>query len=337
MTHFSNFSLIYILSFLLATALLLHPALSATAKCNLEDRKVLFQIKTALNNPYHLASWRTDLDCCSWYCVDCDPITHRITALTIFSGNISGQIPPQVGNLPYLETLIFRHLTNVTGTIPSTISNLKHLKMVRLSYTNLSGTIPEFFSTLSNLTYLDLSFNDLTGPLPKSINKLTNLGALHFDRNKLTGSIPESYGHFTGTIPDLYLSHNNLSGKIPASLGQGGFSLIDLSRNKLEGDATSLLGKNNSVYSLDISRNLFMFDFGKVEFPAGLSYLDINHNKIYGNIPKAMTELSELNFFNASYNRLCGAIPIGGKLQSFDNTTYFHNRCLCGSPLPECK
>ncbi|GKV34618.1 hypothetical protein SLEP1_g42981 [Rubroshorea leprosula] len=30
-------------------------------------------------------------------------------------------------------------------------------------------------------------------------------------------------------------------------------------------------------------------------------------------------------------------IPVGGKLQRFDYSSYFHNRCLCGAPLPSCK
>jgi hypothetical protein len=64
--------------------------------------------------------------------------------------------------------------------------------------------------------------------------------------------------------------------------------------------------------------------------------LDLNHNNITGSIPVEMTALN-LQFLNVSYNRLCGKIPVGGKLQSFDYSSYFHNRCLCGSPLPSCK
>lgn len=322
-----------ILSFLFFSSLFLH--ISFSEKCNPNDKKVLLQIKKDLNNPYILASWNPANDCCDWYCVECSLTTNRINALTIFSGQLSGQIPAAVGDLPYLETLIFRKLSNLTGTIPSAISKLKRLKMVRLSWTNLSGSVPAFFSTLPNLTFLDLSFNDLTGPIPSSLSKLKNLDAIHLDRNKLSGKIPDSFGKFSGNVPDLYLSHNQLSGTIPKTLGDLNFGTIDFSRNQLEGDASMLFGTNKSLQFLDLSRNSFEFNFTKLEFPTGLTNLDVNHNEIFGSLPESMTALN-LQLLNVSYNRLCGRIPTGGKLQSFDSYSYFHNRCLCGAPLPVC-
>nr|CAA88846.1 polygalacturonase inhibitor [Actinidia deliciosa] len=313
---------------------LLSPSLSD--RCNPNDKKVLLRIKQALNNPYLLASWNPDNDCCDWYNVDCDLTTNRIIALTIFSGNISGQIPAAVGDLPYLQTLIFRKLSNLTGQIPSAISKLSNLKMVRLSWTNLSGPVPSFFSQLKNLTFLDLSFNDLTGSIPSSLSKLTNLDAIHLDRNKLTGPIPNSFGEFTGQVPDLYLSHNQLTGSIPKTLGDLNFTVIDVSRNMLSGDISFMFGSNKTIQIVDFSRNKFQFDLSKVVFPQSLTSLDLNHNKIYGSLPVGLTKL-DLQYLNVSYNRLCGHIPTGGKLQGFDQTSYFHNRCLCGAPLPDCK
>jgi hypothetical protein len=183
---------------------------------------------------------------------------------------------------------------------------------------------------------LDLSFNGFSGSIPSSLALLPNLGALHLDRNKLTGSIPESFGTFKGSVPDLYLSHNQLTGEIPASLGNMDFSVIDLSRNKLVGDASMLFGLNKTTNNVYLSRNLFEFNLSNVVFPSTMENLDINHNKIFGSIPPQMTQLP-LQSLNVSYNRLCGQIPVGGKLQSFDYSTYFHNRCLCGAPLGNCK
>ncbi|KAA8518234.1 hypothetical protein F0562_015708 [Nyssa sinensis] len=239
------------------------PSPSLSERCNPTDKKVLLQIKQALGNPYLLASWNPENDCCDWYCVECDPTTNRINALTIFSGQISGQIPAAVGDLPYLETLIFRKLSNLTGHIPPAIAKLSHLKMIRLSWTNLSGPVPSFFSQLKNLTFLDLSFNDLTGSIPPSLSQLHNLGAIHLDRNKLTGSIPESFGKFTGSVPDLYLSHNQLTGPVPKSLGDLNFTTIDFSRNKLVGDLSFLFGSNKTIQIVDFSRNMFAFDLSK--------------------------------------------------------------------------
>ncbi|KAL6336768.1 hypothetical protein AAG906_036082 [Vitis piasezkii] len=286
--------------FLLSSSLLLlllatRPCPSLSERCNPKDKKVLLQIKKALDDPYILASWNPNTDCCEWYCVECDLTTHRINSLTIFSGQLSGQIPDAVGDLPFLETLIFRKLSNLTGQIPPAIAKLKHLKRVRLSWTNLSGPVPAFFTSL-----------------------LPNLGTLHLDRNHLTGPIPDSFGKFAGSTP--------------------GFDpiVMDLSRNKLEGDLSIFFNANKSTQTVDFSRNLFQFDLSRVEFPQSLTSLDLSHNKIAGSLPEMMTSL-DLQFLNVSYNRLCGKIPVGGKLQSFDYDSYFHNRCLCGAPLQSCK
>ncbi|GLT37162.1 hypothetical protein SLA2020_114960 [Shorea laevis] len=329
-------SLLFLLPLLLLLSALLCP--SSAELCHPQDKKVLLEIKKAFNDPYVLSSWNPDTDCCDWYCVECDLTTHRITSLVIITDNkISGPIPPQVGDLPFLQTLVFHKLPNITGPIQPAIAKLKSLEFLRLSWTNISGSVPDFLSQLKNLTFLDLSFNNLTGSIPSSLSLLPNLGAIHLDRNKLTGSIPASFGKFQGSIPDLYLSHNQLTGKIPASLGKLDFSTIDFSRNKLEGDASMLFGSNKTTFSIDLSRNMLEFDLSKVEIPKNLQYLDLNHNRITGSIPVGFTADSNLQFFNVSYNRLCGEIPVGGKLQSFDYSSYFHNKCLCGAPLSSCK
>ncbi|PHU27708.1 Polygalacturonase inhibitor [Capsicum chinense] len=325
------------LSFVAILILILSfPSPSISVRCNPKDKQVLLQIKKDLGNPYHLASWDPNTDCCYWYVVKCDRKTNRINALTVFQANISGQIPTGVGDLPYLEILQFHHITNLTGTIQPTIAKLTNLRMLRLSFTNLTGPVPEFLSQLKKLTLLELDYNQLTGTIPASLSQLPNLNAIYLDRNKLTGQIPESFGKFKGQIPDIYLSHNSLTGQVPRSLGDLNFSTLDFSRNKLEGDVSFLFGKNKTIQTIDLSRNALEFDLSKVEFPESLTSLDLNHNRIFGSLPQGLKDL-QLQFFNVSYNRLCGQIPQGGTLQTFDAYSYLHNKCLCGSPLPDCK
>ncbi|KAL3755381.1 hypothetical protein ACJRO7_002432 [Eucalyptus globulus] len=203
---------------------------------------------------------------------------------------------------------------------------------------NLTGPIPSFLGQLKNLTQLDLSFNKLTGSIPDSLSTIPGLGYIGLDRNQLTGKIPASLANLKGNNLYLILSHNSLSGELPATFAGVDFGKLDLSRNRLQGDASLLFGGSKRTSDIDISRNQFEFDLSTVEFNESLwwLYLYMNHNKIYGSIPKAVAGL-ELQFLNVSYNRLCGEIPVGGRLQSFDYTAYFHNRCLCGAPLDSCK
>jgi len=321
------------------TLLLLSPV-AFSELCNPQDKKVLLQIKKDFNNPYLLASWNPDTDCCQWYCVECHPKTHRITSLVILSSvpetNLSGPIPPSVGNLPYLETLRFHKLPKLTGPIQPTIAKLTKLKELTISWTNVSGPVPPFLAQFTNLQFLDLSFNNLSGSIPNSLSQLPNLLSLRLDRNKLTGPIPDSFGSFKRPGPSLLLSHNQLSGPIPASLANIDPRRIDFSRNKLEGDGSMLFGSNKTTQAVDVSRNLLAFDLSNVEFSTSLISLDLNHNKITGKIPVGLTAVDFLQGFNVSYNRLCGEIPQGGRLQKFDVDAYFHNKCLCGSPLPSC-
>nr|XP_043618677.1 polygalacturonase inhibitor-like [Erigeron canadensis] len=311
--------------------------LSMSQRCNRKDEKTLLRIKKSLGNPRVLASWTKNSDCCNWEHVECDLYNDRITSFTIFSSNISSRIPNAIANLPYLETLIFRKLTNLTGQIPATFTKLTHLKTLTISWTNISGPIPSFLGQLKSLKTLDLSFNNLNGSIPWELTTLPDLETLHLDRNRLTGSIPDSFGAFSGKVPAIYLSHNFLNGTIPKSLSQVNFTWLDLSRNRLKGDISVFFGVNKTIEAADFSRNLFEFNFSTVkEFPASLASLDLNHNRIYGSLPHTLAGL-DLQKLNVSYNRLCGEIPAGGKMQSYDSTAYFHNRCLCGSPLDACK
>lgn len=180
--------------------------------CTSNDQNALLQIKKSLNNPPLLSSWNPQTDCCtSWTGVKCT--NRRVAALSISSGEISGQIPAQIGDLHDLRTLDFSYLTHLTGNIPRTITNLKSLDLLFLKRTNLSGPIPDYISELKNLTFLDLSFNQFTGPIPGSLSQMPKLQAIQINDNKLTGSVPNSFGSFVGNVPNLYLFNNKLSGK----------------------------------------------------------------------------------------------------------------------------
>ncbi|XP_074310252.1 polygalacturonase inhibitor-like [Silene latifolia] len=307
--------------------------------CNPSDKKVLLQIQQYYGKPEFLSSWSNDTDCCTdWFQVECDATSHRISSLTLFSGPLSGEISPLVGDLPFLTTLLFRHLTNISGPIPSTLAKLTNLNVVRLNFLNLTGPVPSFFSQLKQLTDLDLSFNQLSGSIPPSLSQLPNLGLLDLSRNQLTGSIPNSFGSFAQPGFTIDLSHNMLSGPIPSSLGNVQFLALDFSRNQLIGDVSFLFGTNKELNQFDLSRNMLSFNMSNLEFGSVLvlNRIDLNHNKIFGSLPKSLEDLPNLQFFNVSYNRLCGTIPTGGQLSQFDKYSYIHNKCLCGSPLQSC-
>ena len=265
---------------------------------------------------------------------------HRVKFLEIDGADdLVGTIPPLIGDLPYLETLNFRLLPNLTGPIPQAIARLPHLQLVLLNWNNLTGPIPDYFSKLTNLVYLGLNNNHLTGSIPAYLGRLPNLKALVLDDNHLTGPIPDSFGSFQ-TRSQVTMSNNMLSGPIPRSLGNVNFEIFEAGGNRLTGDASFLFGKNKTeLVHLVLSQNKLSFDLSKVVMPldSSLLILLLDDNMIYGKLPSWMGQVS-VRIFNVSYNHLCGPIPtVGGHLQEFDQSPFSHNKCLCGSPLPPCK
>ncbi|KAL6624572.1 hypothetical protein ACP70R_031893 [Stipagrostis hirtigluma subsp. patula] len=313
-------------------------AAASTDRCHSGDRAALLAIKAALGNPYHFASWTPDTPCCGWYDVDCDPSTGRVIGLAVFQdANLTGAIPDAVAGLVHLQNLRLHHLPALSGPIPPAIAKLSNLSFLTISWTAVSGPVPSFLAALTKLAQLDLSFNSLAGAVPASLAALPNLYSVDISRNRLTGSLPPLLFAKAPQEAYLRLSHNNLSGGVPAEFAAVGFAEVDLSRNAFTGDASALFGRTKPLQRLDLSRNAFGFNLSGVQLPEQLYFLDVSHNDISGGIPVQVANLTNLQFFNVSYNRLCGEVPAGGNMARFDAYSFQHNKCLCGTPLPPCK
>ncbi|XP_055807269.1 BRASSINOSTEROID INSENSITIVE 1-associated receptor kinase 1-like isoform X2 [Solanum dulcamara] len=83
----------------------------------------------------------------------------------LYSNNISGKIPNELGNLTELVSLDL-YLNNLIGPIPDSLGKLQKLRFLRLNNNSLSGGIPMSLTTIVALQVLDLSNNHLTGPVP---------------------------------------------------------------------------------------------------------------------------------------------------------------------------
>ena len=113
---------------------------------------------------------------------------------TLESNNLTGSIPPEIGNLVNLERLGLGD-NNLTGSIPPEIGNLVNLEWLTLESNNLTGSIPPEIGNLVNLERLALESNNLTGSIPPEIGNLVNLEWLGLGDNNLTGSIPPEIGN----------------------------------------------------------------------------------------------------------------------------------------------
>ena len=105
----------------------------------------------------------------------------------------------------------------LTGSIPPEIGNLTNLTWLYLSNNQLTGPIPPESGNLNNLIYLDLGSNQLTGSIPLEIGNLTNLEWLYLSNNQLTEEIPLEIGNLNNLIY-LDLFNNQLTGEIPENI-----------------------------------------------------------------------------------------------------------------------
>ncbi len=180
----------------------------------------------------------------------------NLVELVISLARFNGTVPLEIFSLPFLETLNVGGNPHLSWTIPPQIGNLKFLNTFVAPNSGLQGTVPNEISKLKRLTMLSLSNNNLTGTVPNLTN--TRVAYLFLHGNQFTGTIPEltTSGMFSG----INLSHNQFSGSVE-HLGHlrtfARDSTILLVNNSLSGEFYLPLSILPDVEHLDISHNNF--------------------------------------------------------------------------------
>ena len=228
--------------------------------------------------------WLESLSLEDWYGVDVDSVG-RVVRLRLPANNLTGRIPPEIGDLGHLEEL-------------------------DLSGNEIGGAIPSEVGELANLTGLDLGDNELSGAIPKELGDLARLEWLYLATNKLEGPIPPELGG-AAALKELRLQNNDLSGPVPAELGNlVNLEVMELRSNRLTGAIPPELDELTKLKRLNLSDNELSGPipegFGNL---AELEWLWLSHNELDGPIPPELGELELLEFLWASHNALSGAVP----------------------------
>ncbi|KAB2086603.1 hypothetical protein ES319_A04G043800v1 [Gossypium barbadense] len=257
----------------------------------------------------------------------------------VVSGNpLSGVLPTYIGNLSTSLQCFYANHCELEGNIPMEVGNLSNLMVLELGYNKLSGFISTSIRGLRNLKGLGIFSNKLEGPISKSLCDSERLYNLFVGVNKLYGSIPSCLGNIT-SLRYLYLESNKLSSAIPSTLWNLKDILeVDLSSNYLNNSHALDVGDLRSLLKLNLSRNILTGDI--LSTFGGLEFLDICNNNLSDVIPKSLEKLFYLKYFNMSFNRLEGEIPIEGYFSNFSSTSFLKNYALCGPPgllVPPCK
>ncbi|VAI17937.1 unnamed protein product [Triticum turgidum subsp. durum] len=313
----------------------------------LQEKATLLALKRSLTllSPSPLADWNeSNGDVCGLTGVACDWRRQHVIGLSLGDMNISGAVPPVIGNLTRLKSLDMSS-NFLAGQIPAELSNLRGLEVLDLGHNQLSGGIPPSFSELASLAYLSLKDNQLSGPIPAVLFKnCTRLGLVDFGNNDLSGEIPLEASE---TILVLNLYSNRLTGKLPWWLANCTYLyMLDVEDNSLADKlpAGIIAGKQQLKYlhlsnnyrfsSHDGNTNLEPFfaavsncsqileiEAGAVGMggqlptwlgsllPPNISHLNLELNKIEGPIPADMGDVINITLMNLSSNQLNGTVP----------------------------
>ena len=226
-------------------------------------------------------NWLTNAPLEQWYGVSTDG-NGRVAGLDLRKNQLTGELPPELGNLTYLVTLDLGS-NQLAGKIPSELGDLGNLVRLYLYSNDLTGEIPSNLGNLHRLNLLFLYGNQLTKEIPPELGNLSNLNTLHLDYNRLTGEIPAQLGDLTNLI-SLDLGHNRLTGTIPTALGAlSNLMVLFLDDNRLVGAIPSEMG-----------------------LMVNLTHLFLRGNQLIGCIPIALEELQH-NDFAALGLSFCGA------------------------------
>ena len=311
------------------------------------DRLALVALYNATDgaNWTNNTNWLTNEAISEWHGVVTDG-EGRVKRLYLGHNELSGEIPPELGNLTNLQALYLWE-NELSGEIPAELGRLTNLQLLYLNRNKLSGEIPAELGRLTNLQLLYLDQNELSGEIPPELGNLTNLRALIVWRTKLSGEIPPELGNLTnlqslslvhnelsGTIPaelgnltnlqDLHLYDNQLRGEIPAELGRlTNLQLLYLNRNELSGEIPPELGDLTNLRGLDLNGNELR---GKIPPELGrlanLESLYIWSNELSGEIPPELGDLTNLQGMYLHENKLSGEIP--GELGNLANLRWLH-------------
>ncbi|KZV51083.1 putative LRR receptor-like serine/threonine-protein kinase [Dorcoceras hygrometricum] len=314
-------------------------AILATGETNITtDQSALLALKArVISDPYGvLRNWNLSSSACDWVGVTCGTRHRRVISLNVSGMDLTGTIPPELGNLSFLVSLdmIGNHFG---GILPENLAHLRRLTLIRLTDNNFQGEVPSLFSFLPRLGHLhlrnnkftglnfflrsisnetkleilDMSLNALEGKIPMSIGNLHNLRGLDMDDNHLSGPIPSSIGNMS-RLEIFTMANNSIQGTIPEGIGNLlNLKYLILPQNRLTGSIPYSIFNISTLEVLSFAENKMSFTLPD-DMCLGLPLLQgiyLSSNDIYGHIPSSISACSQLQNINLFNNRMTGTIP----------------------------
>ncbi|KNA09933.1 hypothetical protein SOVF_149010 [Spinacia oleracea] len=275
---------------------------------NFQDAAVLKSLTDGWKNLPH--SWTGEDPCGKrWEGITCSK--SRIVTITLASMDLTGQLTGDLESLSELQILDLSYNKGITGSLPPSIGKLSKLTTLILLGCGFSGSIPNSVGSLKKLVYLSLNSNRFTGEVPASIGSLRQLYWLDLSDNQLTGSIPVSDGSKPGldllvNTKHFHFGKNRLSGEIPRNLFNSNMTLIHVlfDNNRLTGSIPESLGLVHTLQAVRFDRNLLSGAVPpNLNDLIGVSELMLSNNALTGPVPNltGMVSLISVDLSNNSF------------------------------------
>ncbi|KAL2967126.1 hypothetical protein AAZX31_16G158000 [Glycine max] len=243
-------------------------------------------------------------------------VKHSLQELDFKYNQITGSLP----DLSVFSSLrsLFLDGNKLSGKIPEGIRLPFHLESLSIRSNSLEGGIPKSFGNSCALSSLDMSHNNLNKELSVIIHQLSgcarfSLQELNIGGNQINGTLSDL--SIFSALKTLDLSENQLNGKIPESTKLPSLlESLSIGSNSLEGGIPKSFGDACALRSLDMSNNSLSEEFPMIIHHLSgcarysLQQLSLSMNQINGTLPD-LSIFSSLRELNLDGNKLYGEIP----------------------------
>ncbi|XP_062218830.1 receptor-like protein EIX2 [Phragmites australis] len=260
--------------------------------------------------------------------------------LNLSCTDISGEVPPQLGNLSRLVVLdLSSYLVGLYSGDLSWLTGLSSLEYLDMSLVNLNASVvwARAVNMLPSVRVLALSDCGLTTPSSSSAPEranLTRLQRLDLSSNGINTSTVHAWFWDVPTLTYLNLSGNSLSSPFPDALGNmTGLQVLNLQGNDMVGMIPATLQRLCNLQVIDVSVNQINGDMSEFmdRLPRcalrNMQGLQLSAANMSGQLPEWIGDMSELVNLDVSFNNLAGEIPQGiGRLWKLTRLFLLKNR-----------
>ena len=144
-------------------------------------------------------------------------LTH-LKYLSLWNNLLDGDIPAEIWTLTELKVLNIGDNSELGGIIPPEVGNLTGLDTLIVNWGKVSGGLPEEIGNLTNLRLLEIQQNQLIGKLPLSMTSMSQLAHLNYEGQELCAPLATAFQAWLASVDEVYGGTCTVD-RLPSHLG----------------------------------------------------------------------------------------------------------------------